>query len=66
MPVIKFSKWAINFPMGNFFWDDSEDKYRYHLSNWYSLAQRKEFGGMWIPDFRDLTMCLLDSKILPI
>jgi hypothetical protein len=36
MSVIKFPKWsieAINFQMANFFWDDQEDKHKYHLSN---------------------------------
>jgi hypothetical protein len=36
MSVIKLSKWAteaINFQMANFFWDDQEDKHKYHLSN---------------------------------
>jgi hypothetical protein len=36
MSLIRFSKWAIeaiNSQMTNFFWDDQEDKHRYHLSN---------------------------------
>jgi hypothetical protein len=64
MPVIKFSKLAIeaiNSHMANFFWDDNEDKHRYHLSNWYSLTQRNEHGG--IPDFGDLNFCLLASWV---
>jgi hypothetical protein len=61
MSVIKFPKWAIeaiNSQMSNFFWGGSEDKHRHHLSNWYSLAQRKELRGMRILDFRDLNLCL--------
>jgi hypothetical protein len=42
--------------MSNFFWDDKEEKYKYHLSNWQSLTQRKEQGGMGIPDLRMLNM----------
>jgi hypothetical protein len=41
MSVIKFPKWAIeaiNTHMVNFFWDDTGDRHRYHISNWYSLA----------------------------
>jgi hypothetical protein len=41
MSVIKFPKWVIemiNSQMSNFFWNDQEDRHKYHLSNWYSLA----------------------------
>jgi hypothetical protein len=44
MSVIKFPMWAIeaiNSQMTNFFWDDQEDKHKYHLSNWKSLTQKK-------------------------
>jgi hypothetical protein len=64
--VIKFLKWvieAINSQMANFFWDDNEKKQKYHLSNWGSLTQRKEKGGLVIPDLRDLNLCLLASWI---
>jgi hypothetical protein len=64
--IMKFPKWAIvaiNSQMSNFFWDDSERKHRYHLSNWPSLAQRKEAGGVGVPDLRDLNLCLLASWI---
>jgi hypothetical protein len=47
--------------MVNFFWDDQGDKHRYHLSNWYSLAQKKEHGGLGFPNLRDLNLCLLAS-----
>ena len=36
LSFIKFPKWAIkmlNTHMGNFLWDDSENKHRYHLAN---------------------------------
>jgi hypothetical protein len=36
MSIIRFSKWAIqaiNSQMAKFFWDDKEEKHRYHLSN---------------------------------
>jgi hypothetical protein len=64
--VIKFPKWAIkviNSQMSNFFWNDQEDSHRYHLSNCYSLTQRKEQGGLGIPDLRMLNMCLLASCV---
>jgi hypothetical protein len=64
MSLIRFPKWvieSINSHMANFFWDDVEDKHKYHLSNWHSLVQRKENGGLGISDLRDLNLCLLAS-----
>jgi hypothetical protein len=66
MSIIKFPKWAIeaiNSHMDNFFWNDLGDSHKYHISNLYSMAQRKEYGGMGIPDFRYLNLCLLASWI---
>jgi hypothetical protein len=37
--------------MINFFWDNHEGMHKYYLSNWYSLAQKKEHGGLGIPSF---------------
>jgi hypothetical protein len=66
MSIIRFPKWAIkmiNSHMANFFWDDLEGKHKYHLSNWGSIAQKKEHGGLGAPDLRDLNLCLLASWI---
>jgi hypothetical protein len=66
MSMIKFPKWAleaINSQMSNFFRDDHDNKHKYHLSNWQSLCQKKEHGGMGVPDLRDISTCLLASWI---
>jgi hypothetical protein len=66
MSVIKFLKWAvkiINSHMSKFFWNDQEEKHKYHLSNWRSLCQKKEYGGLGIPDLRELNLCLLASWV---
>lgn len=66
LSIIKFPNWAIksiNSNMANFLWNDSEGKHKYHLANWQSLAQKKEFGGLGIPDIKTLNMCLLASWI---
>jgi len=66
LSVIKFPKWAIdsiNSQMSNFLWNDSEGKHKYHLTNWPSVAQKKEFGGWGIPDLNNLNLCLLASWI---
>jgi hypothetical protein len=66
MSVIKFLKWAvkiINSHMSKFFWNDQEEKHMYHLSNWRSLCQKKEYRGLGIPDLRELNLCLLASWV---
>jgi hypothetical protein len=66
LSVIKFPKWAIeniNSHMANFLWHDQEGKHKYHLANFQSLAQRKEYGGWGITDLDRLNMCLLASWI---
>ena len=66
LSVIKFPKWAIesiNSQMGNFLWNDNEGKHKYHLSNWPSLTQEKDYGGWGIPDLSSLNLCLLASWI---
>jgi hypothetical protein len=49
--------------MSNFFWNDQESAHKYHLSNWYSLCQNKDKGGLGIPNLRDLNLCLLASWV---
>jgi hypothetical protein len=49
--------------MANFLWNDQEGNHKYHLANFQSLAQRKDFGGWGIPDHSCLNMCLLSSWI---
>jgi hypothetical protein len=66
LSVIKFPKLAIkaiNSQMANFFWNDLGNNHKYHLSNWGSLTQKKEVGGLGIPDLRDLNVCLLASWV---
>ena len=61
MSMIKFPRWAveaINSKIANFFWNDQEDKHRYHLAN-IQLISQKEFGGLGIPDLGSLNICLL-------
>ena len=61
MSIIKFSKCAIqliNSQIGHFFWDNTEEKHKYHLANWQMISQEKECGGMGVPDLRDLNLCI--------
>jgi hypothetical protein len=64
MLIIKFPKWvikAIITQMANFFWNDQEDSHKYHISNFQSLCQKKDRGGLGVPDLRNLKLCLLAS-----
>ena len=66
MSIIKFPKWDIklfNSRMSHFFWDNTEEKHKYHLANWHLVSHKKEFGGLGVPDLRNLNMCLLASWI---
>jgi hypothetical protein len=51
----------LNTHMGNFLCDDSENNHRYHLANWELVSMCKEFGGLGVPNLRDLDICLLAS-----
>jgi len=66
MSIIKFPRWAIdmiNSHMARFLWNNSEDKHKYHLTNRQLVAQKKELGGLGIPDLRNLNLSLLSSWI---
>lgn len=64
LSFIKFPKWAVkalNTHLANCLWNDLEDNHKYHLANWDSVSMPKEFGGLEIPNLRDLNLCLLRS-----
>jgi len=64
LSFIKFPKWAIkalNTHLANCFWNDSDGNHKYHLANWESISMPKEFGGLGIPNLRELNICLLGS-----
>jgi hypothetical protein len=66
LSVIKFPKWAItviNSQMAHCLWDNYEDHHRYHLANWGLVSQKKEYGGLGIPNLAEMNMCLLASWV---
>ena len=66
MSIIKFPRWATdlkNSHMGRFLWNNNEEKHKYHLAHWQLVAQKKELGGLGIPDLRNLNLSLLSSWI---
>jgi hypothetical protein len=49
--------------MDHFLWNNTEDKHKYHLANWQLASQKKEAGGLDVPNLRSLNMALLSSWI---
>ena len=47
--------------MANCLWNDGDGNSKYHLANWESVAMSNEFGGVGIPNLRDLNIYLLGS-----
>jgi hypothetical protein len=47
--------------MAHFFWGDLDDQHKYHLANWGLITRKKEFGGLHVPNLRDMNLCLLGS-----
>jgi hypothetical protein len=66
LSFIKFAKWAIRIlhtHMANCLWNDNPEAHNYHLVNWDTCNMLKEFGGLGVPNLRDLNICLLASWI---
>lgn len=66
LSVIKFPKCAvrlINSQMSHCFWNNYEGHHKYHLAKWGLVCQKKDFGGLGIPNLRDLNLCLLASWV---
>ena len=53
----------INSQMGHFLWNDSVDHHKYHLASWQLVSQKKDVGGLGIPDMRSLNLALLGAWI---
>jgi hypothetical protein len=47
--------------MSNFLWNDTENNHKYHLANWDMVTMCKEYGGLGIPNLRELNISLLVS-----
>ena len=66
LSVIKFPKWAIkliNSQMAHCLWDNYEGHFKYHLANWALVSQKKEYGGLGIPNLAEMNLCLLASWV---
>ena len=64
LSFFKFPKWAldlINTRMAHCLWSDFEGNRKIHLANWELVCMKKDFGGLGIPNIKDVNMCLLAS-----
>jgi hypothetical protein len=64
LSFLKFPKWAIKLlesQMGHCLWNSSNERHRYHLASWQHVNIRQEFGGLGVPNLRELNLCLLGS-----
>jgi hypothetical protein len=66
LSFIKFPKWAIRLiesQMSHCLWNDDEVSHKYHLASWRQVTMLREYGGLGVPDLRELNLCLLGSWI---
>jgi hypothetical protein len=66
LSFFKFPRWAIDFinsHMANCFWDDYVGHRKLHLANWHLICMKKKYGGLGVPDLKDLNLFLLGSWI---
>jgi hypothetical protein len=41
-------------------WNSDGESHKFHLANW-KLVSMKEYGGLGLPNLKDLNTCLLGS-----
>ena len=66
LSFFKFPKWAldlINSQLAHCLWSDFEGNRKLHLANWHLVCMRKEYGGMCIPNIKDVNLCLLGNWV---
>jgi hypothetical protein len=65
LSFIKFTKWAIKLEsqMAHSLWNNNSECHRYHLASWQCVTMKKEYGGLGIPNIRELNLGLLGSWI---
>jgi hypothetical protein len=49
--------------MAHCLWNNTADCHRYHLASWQHVTMLKEYGGLGVPNIRELNLCLLGSWI---
>src|SRR4051812_33774908 len=47
--------------MAHFFWGNLGDVHKYHLAHWGLVTRKEIFGGLGVPNLRDINLALLAS-----
>jgi hypothetical protein len=47
--------------MAHCLWNNDTDCHMCHLASWKYVTMKKDFGGLGVPDLRELNLCLLGS-----
>jgi hypothetical protein len=66
LSFLKFPKWVIRLlesQMTHCLWNNDSDSHKYHLANWKLVSMKKDFGGLWVPNLRELNLYLLRSWV---
>jgi hypothetical protein len=68
LSFIKFPKWAIKLiesHMAHCLWNNTSECHRYHLAVWQHVNMKKEFGGLGVPNLRELNLSprFLDKEV---
>jgi hypothetical protein len=66
LSFFKFPKWAldlINSEMENCLGKEFEGHRKLHIANWHLVCMKKEYGGLGIPNLRNVNLYLLGSWI---
>jgi hypothetical protein len=66
LSYIKFPKWDIRLlesQMAHCLWNSNADCHNLHLASWQHVTMLQEYGGLGVPNIRELNLCLLGSWI---
>ena len=66
MSFFKFPNWAldlINSLMAHCLWNNFEEHGKLHLANWKLVNMKKDYGGLGVPDLKDLNLVMLGSWV---
>uniref|UniRef100_A0A453STI6 Reverse transcriptase zinc-binding domain-containing protein n=1 Tax=Aegilops tauschii subsp. strangulata TaxID=200361 RepID=A0A453STI6_AEGTS len=66
LSFFKFPRWAldlVNSQLAHCLWSDFEGNRKLHLANWHLVCMKKEYGGLGIPNIKNVNLCLLGTWV---
>jgi hypothetical protein len=64
LSFIKFLKCDIRLietQLAHCLWNNNEECHKYHLASWKHVTLKRDYGGLGVPNLRELNLCLLGS-----